>query len=79
MPTFDPTSTHHDLLDEAAARGCLKFLTPDQIYMIDQALASVGEFGDVRLVVSKGRLRFVILEKSFDANKWRREAGFSDW
>ena len=49
----------------------LKFLTPSQIPMIDEALAAVGEFGEVRLIVERGRLRFVVTQKSFDAQKWQ--------
>jgi len=45
-------------------------LHPDQVAMIEEALASLGEFGEVRLVVEKGRLRFLITQKSFDAQKW---------
>jgi hypothetical protein len=39
--------------------------------MIDEALSSLGEYGEVRLVVEKGRLRFLITQKSFDALKWK--------
>jgi hypothetical protein len=42
-----------------------------QISMVDQALKSLGEFGEVRLIVEKGRLRFVVTQKSYDALKWR--------
>ena len=48
-----------------------KFLASDQIAMIDEALHSVGEYGEVRLVVEKGRLRFLITQKSFDTLKWQ--------
>jgi hypothetical protein len=51
--------------------GDLCFLTPHQIAMIDEALASIGEFGEVRLVVEKGRLRFVLAQHSVDALKWQ--------
>jgi hypothetical protein len=49
----------------------LKFLDPAQVPMIDEALSVVGEFGEVRLIVEKGRLRFVVTQKSFDAQKWQ--------
>ena len=39
--------------------------------MIDEALASLDEFGEVRLIVEKGRLRFLATQKSFDALKWQ--------
>jgi len=46
-----------------------KFLAPNQFAMIDEALAAVGEYGVVRLVVEKGRLRFIVTEKSYDVVK----------
>jgi len=49
----------------------LKFLDPSQVPMIDEALSVVGEFGEVRLIVEKGRLRFIVTQKSFDAQKWQ--------
>ncbi len=48
-----------------------RFLTSEQIAMIDEALRTLGDFGEVRLVVEKGRLRFLITQKSYDALKWR--------
>jgi hypothetical protein len=39
--------------------------------MIDEALSSLGEFGEVRLVVEKGHLRFLVTQKSYDALKWQ--------
>ena len=49
----------------------MKFLDQTQIEMIDEALAALGEFGEVRLVVEKGRLRFVVTQNSHDAFKWQ--------
>jgi hypothetical protein len=57
-----------DTIDE---HQMLKFLLPAQISMIDEALSAVGDFGEVRLVVEKGRLRFVVTQRSFDAQKWQ--------
>jgi len=48
----------------------LRFLSPHQVVMVDQALRSVGDYGEVRLVVSKGKLRFIVTQKSYDALKW---------
>ena len=48
-----------------------RFLQEHQIAMIDEALCSLGDFGEVRLVVEKGRLRFLVTQKSFDALKWQ--------
>ena len=45
-------------------------LSRKDILMIDEAITSVGEFGEVRLVVEKGRLRYVVVQKSHDALKY---------
>ena len=37
----------------------LRVLTPEQVLQVDQALASLGPFGEVRLVKIRGRLRFI--------------------
>lgn len=49
----------------------LKFIEWNQIPMVDEALSSLGEYGEVRLIVEKGRLRFLVTQKSFDALKWQ--------
>lgn len=46
-------------------------LHPDQVEMIEEAILSAGQYGEVRLVIESGRLRFVVVERSFDALKWR--------
>ena len=46
------------------------FLQPKHIQMIDEALCSLGDYGEVRLVVEKGHLRFLITQKSYDTLKW---------
>jgi len=48
----------------------LKFLEMRQVTMIDEALSSLGDYGELRLVVEKGKLRFLVTQKSFDALKW---------
>lgn len=48
-----------------------KFLEFHQLSMIDEALNSLGEYGEVRLVVEKGRLRFLVTQQSYDALKWQ--------
>ena len=45
----------------------MKFLRQAQIRMIDEALTEVGDFGEVRLIVTKGLLRFVVTQRSHDA------------
>ena len=49
----------------------LKFLGRSQIKMIDEALEAVGPFGEVQLIVERGRLRFVVTKNSHDALKWQ--------
>jgi hypothetical protein len=51
-----------------------KFLGDSQVQMIDEALSAVGDFGEVRLVVQKGRIRYVVIQKSHDALRWEAEA-----
>ena len=48
-----------------------RFLRPSQIEMIDEALCSVGEYGEVRLIVEKSTLRFLVTQQSFDTLKWQ--------
>ena len=57
-------------LNRLAPRS-LGFLNPSQIQMIDEALSALGEYGEVRLVVEKGRLRFVVTQDSHDALRWQ--------
>jgi len=52
------------------AAAC-RFLNSREITMIDNALAALGEFGELRLVVQRGRLRYLITQRSLDALKWR--------
>lgn len=42
-------------------------LTQEQLRLIDRALGSIPGFGEVRLVVEKGKLRFLVVQKSYDA------------
>ena len=44
----------------------LNFLTASQVEMIDEALAGIGDWGELRLVVKKGRLRFLVTQWSQD-------------
>lgn len=48
-----------------------KHIELHQISMIDEALGTLGEYGEVRLIVEKGRLRFIVTQKSYDALKWQ--------
>jgi hypothetical protein len=49
----------------------LKFLDITQIPMLDEALNSIGDYGELRLIVERGRLRFVVTQKSYDALNWQ--------
>jgi hypothetical protein len=44
--------------------GALRFLSPEAVNRIDQALQEVGEFGEVTLIVMKRRLRFIQITQS---------------
>ena len=52
-------------------RSKLQNLSGIHVQMIDEALGTVGEFGEIHLVVDKGRLRFVVTQRSFDALRYR--------
>jgi len=45
----------------------LKSLSLGQVHAIDEALAAVGAFGEVRLLKSRGKLRFIQTVRSEDA------------
>jgi hypothetical protein len=49
---------HYDGID------ALRFLNPEAVSRIDRALQAVGEFGEVTLIVMKGRLRFIQITQS---------------
>ena len=53
----------------------LKFLTPREIYLIDNLLHAVGDFGEVHLKVKGGKLRFATKVESLDALKWEESSG----
>lgn len=48
-----------------------RFLQAREVEMIDEALNSLGDYGEVRLIIERGRLRFLITQRSFDTHKWR--------
>jgi len=45
----------------------LEFLTPEQITRIDKVLATVGEYGEVHLIIQKGELRYINRVESYKA------------
>jgi len=65
MPAGKAMDIEHGLLIET-----LKFLSPREIAFIDDLLASVGDFGEVRLEVKNGRLRFASRTESIDPLKY---------
>ena len=66
MTVFSPDPDH-----DPPHPANLQLLHPRQIEMIEEALRSVGDYGEVRLIVEKGRLRFLVTQKSFDTLKWQ--------
>jgi hypothetical protein len=50
----------------------LFFLDADQIRQIDRALTEIGEFGEVRLIKAKGKLRFIQKLESEEIGNNRR-------
>jgi hypothetical protein len=68
MPTQKAMDMEQGNLLEA-----LKFLTPREIALIDKLLTAVGEFGEMRLEVKNGKLRFASHTESVDALKWDGE------
>ncbi|MGD2157342.1 MAG: hypothetical protein PVG32_10745 [Anaerolineales bacterium] len=67
MSAYSSQSPNDPKKDE----GVYKCLDSRQITMIDEALQALGDFGEVRLIVNKGRLRFIVTHKSYDAYKWQ--------
>jgi hypothetical protein len=47
----------------------LKKLTPEQVKRIDEVLDSLDEYGEVRLVIQRGELRYINKVESFKAWK----------
>ncbi len=50
----------------------LRFLSPNEILMIDDMLHDVKPFGEVTLRVKDGKLKFAAESKSYDALKLQR-------
>ena len=63
------TDSHQDAFLSQALR--LKKLTVEQIRHIDAVLASLDEYGEVRLVIQHGELRYINKVESFKA--WKNE------
>ncbi len=54
-------SANAQVVDKSCAKAPdqLVFLQPSEIALIDQALARIGAYGEVHLLVERGRLRFI--------------------
>jgi hypothetical protein len=68
---MDEYSTKTLVKNEEKNITASRFLTPQQVAMIEEALMSLGDYGELRLIVERGRLRFLVTHKSFDALKWK--------
>ena len=44
---------------ELPAKLRLEFLTPEQVIRIDKALTTIGEYGEVHLIIQRGDLRCI--------------------
>ena len=47
----------------------LKKLTVDQVKHIDEILASLGDYGELHLIIQHGELRYINKVESFSARK----------
>ena len=65
------SNSNFNQIKQASGKRILSFLDQRQVIMIDEALSTLGEYGELRLIVEKGRLRFLVTQKSFDALKWK--------
>jgi hypothetical protein len=61
MPEAKSFSANLDL-------SCLEIMTRRDVERVEQALKNVGAFGEVHLVVERGRLRFIRTVKSESLN-----------
>jgi len=53
----------------------LRFLSPKEIGMIDEFLSAIDKHGELRLVVHKGRLRFVTRTQDFEIPEGESDGG----
>ena len=63
------------MTDQAISAHELRTLTPEQVRVIDEVLAALGSFGEVRIVKTKGRVRFIETLESRDMLKISRDGG----
>jgi hypothetical protein len=58
-------------LSRASDDSGLINLSVDQIIMIDEAISVVGDFGEVRLVINRGQLHYLVTQKSYNARAYQ--------
>lgn len=56
----------------------LEMLTLQQIVMIDNLLKSLGQFGEVHLIVSHGELRFINKVESYKVQRTKIDSQLGD-
>ena len=49
----------------------LKRLTLDQVRQIDEAILSIGEYGEVHLIIQRGRIKY--LNRVESIKTWKKE------
>jgi hypothetical protein len=64
----DLSSPEHHFRLSRSPNDDLQCLTAQLVRRLDQALSTVGAFGEVRLIVVKGRVRFIEIVHSEDVN-----------
>lgn len=57
----NPSNPHQVILERP-----LRVLTPRQISMVDLFLTEVGEYGQVRIILQKNRVRYIEKLQSLD-------------
>ncbi len=69
--TSSNKTIHEDVTRLELEQG-LRFLSPNEILMIDEMLDDVKPFGEITLRVKDGKLTFAAESKSYDALKLQR-------
>ena len=72
MTRTSSNKTIHEAVTRLELEQGLRFLSPNEILMIDDMLNDVKPFGEVRLRVKDGKLKFAAESKSYDALKLQR-------
>ncbi len=67
---MSPNQSHAERTPSAVDPA--RFMEPSVVRRIEQALCKVGDFGEVRLIVVKGQLRFIQIMQSENLNEAAR-------